>query len=520
MHSGQSSKNKQERNNSLNDVDGGGPNPLLVMKNITKRFSGVLALDNVDLDLYSGEILGLIGENGAGKSTLMAILGGIHIPDAGQVLIDSCPVRLGSIQDAIANKVSLIHQELNLAGNLDIASNILLGREPTGILSFVKRKSLHDRASKLVKMVGLSVPLSTIVEDLSTAQQQLVEIAKALSQSSRILVLDEPTSSLSSKDAEILFNVMRDLKSQGVSMIYISHRLHEIEEMCDRVIALRDGRRVGELSRNEINRDSMVRLMVGRDVSRFFPENEDRTSSKPVLSVRSIKCASCKGEFTFDAYAGDVLGIAGLVGSGRSELVQCLFGVEPFISGHLMIDGKEIRIKSPIDAIKNGMALVPEDRKHLGLILEMAIKENISLPGLAIACRKTLNPRLELQTADEQSKALSIKTPSLGQSVECLSGGNQQKVALAKWLALSPRVLILDEPTRGIDVGSKSEIYKLIRQLADSGVAIVMVSSEMEEIIGISDRVLVMHEGVLNGELDRSELSEEKIMHLATGGVC
>ncbi len=503
----------------MTDLAGGDDiRPLLEMTGITKRFPGVLALSDVDLTLYPGEILGLIGENGAGKSTLMNILSGIYVPDAGNVMIDGVPVKLGSVQDALAHGVATIHQELNLAGNLDIASNIMLGREPTGRMALVNRRRLFQQAADAAKMVGISVPLSSIVEDLPTAQQQLVEIAKALSQSARILVLDEPTSSLSEREAQALFSVMRTLKASGVSMIYISHRMDEIVEMCDRAVVLRDGRRVGELQKSEITRDAMVRMMVGRDISRFFPETGKAESGKAVLSLVNVRCRECNGEFSFDAYAGEVLGLSGLVGAGRTELARAIFGVDPITSGAILIDGKQVSIASPIDAIRNGIALVPEDRKELGLLLEMSLKENIPLPMLPLSPNVLLDKKKDEVVTRQQVDVLSIKTPGLDQTAECLSGGNQQKVVLAKWLALAPRVLILDEPTRGIDVGSKSEIYRLIRRLADNGVAVIMISSEMEEIVGLADRVIVMHEGAMCGELTKVELSEERIMHLATGG--
>lgn len=500
--------------------NGGDKCPLLSMNGVTKRFPGVLALADVNLSLYQGEILGLIGENGAGKSTLMNILGGIYAPDTGEVLIEGQPVKLGSVQDALAHGVAIIHQELNLAGNLDVASNIFLGREPAGNFSVVKRKKLYDEAAVFARMVGLTAPLNAVVEDLPSAQQQLVEIAKAISQSAKILVLDEPTSSLSDKETQKLFSVMRMLKEKGVSMIYISHRMREIEEMCDRALVLRDGRCVGELAGSEITRDTMVRMMVGRDISRFFPETGDSQAEEPVLSLRQVRCKACKGEFSFDVFRGEVLGVAGLVGAGRTELMRSVFGVEPVLSGEILIDGKKVAIHSPIDAIRHGIALVPEDRKELGLLLEMSIKENVPLPTLPVTPGFLMDDKRDIKLTQAQITALSIKTPSMDQAVECLSGGNQQKVVLAKWLALKPKVLILDEPTRGIDVGSKSEIYRLIRHLADDGIAIIMISSEMEEIVGLSDRVMVMHEGKALGVLNKSELCEERVMQLATGGGC
>ena len=490
------------------------------MKGITKRFPGVLALNNVDFELYPSEICGLIGENGAGKSTLMRILAGIFTADQGEIFMDGKPVRIGTVNDSIALGVSVIHQELNLAPNLDIASNIFLGREPRKpYLGVVDRKKLHAKASELAKRVGITAPLSTLVEKLSPGEQQLVEVAKALSADARILVLDEPTSSLTPAEAEKLFEVMHRLKASGVSMIYISHRLAEVQEMCDRCVVLRDGQRVGELTGEQVVPAEMVKLMVGRDISRFFPEHAAAQQPEVVMSVRNLSYPGGVGMATFDLHAGEILGIAGLVGAGRTELVRAIFGVERTLSGYIVVAGEQVRINSPSDAIRAGIGLVPEDRKELGVILEMGVLENITLPGIHTYRPPFLDRRREKQVASEQVQALDIKTPHLAHDVQFLSGGNQQKVALGKWLSMSPRILILDEPTRGIDVGSKSEIYKLIRALADEGVAVIMVSSELEEVIGLSDRVLVMHEGRCTGILCREEISEESIMQLATGGI-
>lgn len=489
------------------------------MIGISKQFPGVLALDCVDLNLSSGEILGLVGENGAGKSTLMRILGGIHPADKGSILIDGDTVAIRNVEDALKHGISVIHQELNLADNLDIASNVFLGREPArSFLRVVRRGKLYDEAARFTQKVGITRDLNTLVSDLATGEQQLVEIAKAISMSARILVLDEPTSSLSPVEAERLFEVMTALKAAGVSMIYISHRLGEIERICDRVLVLRDGQMVGELDKKDITRDSMVRLMVGRDISRFFPETTEHEAKSVALTVDCLRRRNSPHEFSFTVRAGEILGFAGLVGAGRTELMKSLFGLDPAISGCIRINGRDVKIGCPSDAIRYGIGLVPEDRKALGLVLEMAIRENITLPGIGSYRPLLLDRKHEQQVAAEQVTGLAIKTPNIEQEVQYLSGGNQQKVALGKWLALNPKVLILDEPTRGIDVGSKTEIYKLIRKLADSGVAVMMVSSEMEEILGLADRVIVMCEGRITGELIRSEMSEESIMHLATGG--
>ncbi len=487
------------------------------MTGITKRFPGVLALNSVDLELRAGEILGLIGENGAGKSTLMRILGGDYPADEGDIVFVGERAAISDVQDAIRLGVSVIYQELNLAPNLDIASNVFLGREPRRF-GIVDTRQLYTHAAELAERVGIAVPLTTLVEDLSPGEQQLVEIAKALSVDARVLVLDEPTSSLSPTEAAKLFEVMRALKAAGVSMIYISHRLAEVSQMCDRVIVLRDGERAGEIDRDHINRDEMVRLMVGRDISRFFPEHHELRESETVLSVTDLVYTGGNAPISFDLHAGEILGLAGLVGAGRTELVQSLFGIEPAHGGELRIRGERVNIRTPADAIKAGLGLVPEDRKALGVILEMPVVENISLSSIGSYNPPFLDRSRETQVATELVARLDIKTPGLDQLVQFLSGGNQQKVALAKWLGTNPKILILDEPTRGIDVGSKSEIYKLIRELADGGMGVIMVSSEMEEIIGLADRVLVMHEGRCTGTLDGGEIDEESIMHLATGG--
>ncbi len=508
------------------------------MKAITKSFPGVLALDRVDLELREGEILGLIGENGAGKSTLMRILGGDYPADAGTISIEGKPVRIRDVRHAMSLGISVIYQELNLAPNLDVASNIFLGREPRGgPLGIVNRKELYSRAGELAERVGITAGLTTLVQELSPGERQLIEVAKALSMDARILVLDEPTSSLTPTEARRLFDVMRRLQENGVSMIYISHRLAEVQEICDRVIVLRDGQRVGVLRHSERSEESpsetlrraqgdeegafttteMVKLMVGRDISRFFPEHGRGEAREVVLSVRSFRPAGGKADISFDLRAGEILGVAGLVGAGRTELVTSLFGVETPERGEVAVLGESAQVRSPSDAIRLGMGFVPEDRKQLGVILEMAVSENISLPSIGSYNPPFMDRNRETRVVAEMVEALDIKTPSLAQQVQFLSGGNQQKVALGKWLSLNPRILILDEPTRGIDVGSKSEVYKLIRKLADEGVAVIMVSSELEEIIGLADRAVVMHEGRSTGILDRDQITEENIMRLATG---
>jgi ribose transport system ATP-binding protein len=422
------------------------------------------------------------------------------------------------VHDALKQGIALIHQELNLATNLDVAANIFLGRERLkgGLLDDA---AMRDEARKFLDMVGLKVDPATTVGHLPIGKQQLVEIAKALSVDARVLIMDEPTSSLSQGEAERLFGVIADLRARGVSIVYISHRLGEIVEVADRVTVLRDGENAGDLSRDEITHDNMVRLMVGRDVSQFY-HRIPHEAGEVALEVRGVRTRMYpEHAASFTVRTGEVVGMAGLVGAGRTELAEALFGVRPLLGGEVLVGGEPIAIRSPREAIAAGLALVPEDRKRQGVILDMAVMENTSLASLR-RDRKPggfLNHAREREMTDAAVKDMRIKTPGTWQVVRFLSGGNQQKVVLGKWLALKPKVLILDEPTRGVDVGAKQEIYGLIEELARDGVAVLFVSSEMEEVMGMADRVLVMHEGEVTGELQRDELTEERIMTLATG---
>jgi ribose transport system ATP-binding protein len=493
--------------------------PLLEVRGLTKTFPGVRALSNVSLTLGRGEVLAVIGENGAGKSTLMKILAGVQTPDSGQVFLDGQPVAIDSVQTALRLGIALIHQELNLADNLDIGSNILLGREPRNALGLIDCRAVDRAAEQVMARVGLADQSPrTIVGTLPIGRQQMVEIAKALSVDARVLIMDEPTSSLTAHEAEQLFAVVKDLRSRGISVVYISHRLGEVKELADRVVVLRDGKNAGELSREQVSHDRMVKLMVGRDLSQFY-QRTVHTPGAPVLEVERLRTpAHPRHELTFAVREGEIVGVAGLVGAGRTEMLQTIFGVTPAVGGTMRVGGSTILPQSPREAIRAGIGLVPEDRKQQGLVLEMAVRQNISLPSL----RRTqyvgfLNYASERDISEQMVRQLNVRTPGDGQAVQFLSGGNQQKVVIGKWLAMSPRVLLLDEPTRGIDVGAKQEIYRLMEQLAGRGVAVLFVSSEMEEVLGMSDRTLVMHEGRITGELARHELSEEAIMHLATG---
>jgi len=492
---------------------------LLRASSLTKRFPGVTALDSVNLSVAAGEVVAVIGENGAGKSTLMKILAGICQPEAGRIEFDGKPVSLASVSDAQSLGITLIHQELNLADNLDVAGNVFLGREPRR-LGLVQEGMMQADTQRLLDRLGADFKADAPVDDLSLGQRQLVEIAKALSLDARLIIMDEPTSSLSAQEAEILFQVISDLKARGLGILYISHRLGEVTRVADRVSALRDGRNAGELEKHEINHDAMVRLMIGRDLSRVF-EHTPHAPGAVALGVTGLRTRANPGHLvSFSVRSGEIVGMAGLVGSGRTEVLRALFGIEPSLAGEIRVHDKPLAPRHPREAADAGLALVPEDRKALGVFLPESVAWNISLAGLWRHARAGLflNPSAALRDAGSVSSQLRVKAVSLDTVVGTLSGGNQQKVALGKWLALHPDVLLLDEPTRGVDVGAKREIYQIMEKLAADGAAILFASSEMEEVLAMSDRVLVMHEGALAGELNRAELSEEAVMRLATGG--
>lgn len=492
--------------------------PLIEARGIRKTFPGVLALDGVSLTLAAGEVLALVGENGAGKSTLMKILAGVHSPDAGELLLEGQPVRFAGVSDAMRAGISLIHQELNLAENLSVAANLYLGREPTRY-GWLDGRAMTEGARQLLDRVGLNVTPGTRVSTLAMGQRQLIEIARAIGMNARVLIMDEPTSSLTQGETDRLFAVIRDLKASGVAVVYISHRLAEVQEVADRVAVLRDGRNAGDLSREQINREALIQRMVGRDLKQLYART-GRTTEGPVrLAVRDLLFQG-GGDvpLSFTVRGGEVVGLAGLVGAGRTELSEALFGLRPLRAGQVILDGEQVALRTPRQAIQAGLLLVPEDRRQHGLLLLESIRGNLSLPNLDRLSRFGLLNFLAERTLAEDARAkLQIRASSLRQPAGQLSGGNQQKVVLGKWLARQPRVLILDEPTRGVDVGARGEIYALIDQLAGSGVAVLMISSDMEEVLGMSDRVLVMHEGRLTGDLSRDQMTETAIMHRATG---
>ena len=555
--------------------------PLLEVRSVCKQFPGVRALDDVFLQLHAGEVLAVVGENGAGKSTLMKILAGVYTPDSGEILLNGEPVFISGVNEAFQLGISLIHQELNLAENLSVAANLFLGREPTwggplGLFCNTDRETLE-----LLQRVDLNCLPGTIVSALSPGQKQLVEIARSLSLDVRILIMDEPTSSLTQRETETLYHVIADLKRSGVAVVYISHRLAEIEEIADRVVVLRDGKNAGELVAKRKNRmaepssttgimaddkeaispvaksgtttsitadenpayarkdpsrdyspsqvishENMVRMMVGREASQFFRRQHPIEFGPVRLQLEEVCFSGCPGRrsgvsdpISLEVRGGEILGMAGLVGAGRTELAEAVFGLRPIHFGAIFVDGERMEITSSRKAVKAGLSLVPEDRRYHGLVITDSIRRNIGLSNMdRLNQFGIVKIGDEIAMAESTCERLNVRTPGIGQTVGLLSGGNQQKVVLGKWLARHPRVFIVDEPTRGIDVGAKSEIYALMDELASQGVAIWMISSDLEEILGLSDRVAVLHEGALAGVLQHNQLSEEAVMNLATGG--
>jgi len=494
--------------------------PFLRLAGISKSYPGVLALSDFSMEVRPGEVIGLVGENGAGKSTLMKILGGIVAPDRGSIEIDGVTHEALAISASMDAGIAFVHQELNLFDNLDVAANVFVGREPRthGFLNIIDSAKLHAMVQPYLDRLGANFPSSAPVSSLSLAQRQLVEIAKALSLNARLVILDEPTSSLPIAETEKLLNVIAGLKANGIAVMFVSHRLNEVVQASDRVIVLRDGQLVGHLEGEAITHDAMVKLMVGRDLKVGY-EAPANVPGEVALSVRNLSTSTFPyAQLSVDFHRGEILGLAGLVGAGRTELAHALFGIDRNEGGTILLDGAPVRFASSAEAVKAGVYLVPEDRKRTGLLLDLAITQNITLPNLGAYVRGiTVSSAAEREQAERSRGELDIRAPNVGVLTGSLSGGNQQKVVLAKWLGMKPRVIIFDEPTRGIDIGAKSEIYRLMRSLADAGVAVVMISSDMEEVIGVSDRVAVMHQGGITGILARDQCSEENILRLAVG---
>ncbi|MBE9607224.1 sugar ABC transporter ATP-binding protein [Acetobacteraceae bacterium H6797] len=494
--------------------------PLLALEGIGKTYPGVRALDGVSLEVHAGEILGLIGENGAGKSTLMKVLGGVVPPSEGRIRIgEESHARL-TVPQAQQAGIAFVHQELNLFENIDVAGNILFGREPLkgGPLRLIDHAAARATVAPLLQRLGADFGPDASVAELSIAQRQLVEIAKALAAKARVIILDEPTSSLTLSETARLLSLLHELRADGVGLIYISHRLGEIIDCADRVVCLRDGKMVGKLAREEISHANMIRLMIGRELRSLYTPPANPPGDGGLRAEGLITSAFPAQRIDLHIRPGEILGLAGLVGAGRTSLARTLFGIDKPQGGTISLDGKPLSITTPREAVAAGIYLAPEDRKAAGLVLDMPICENVTLASLMrFASFGLVNRGAERRVAEQQRQSLRIKVPDVGMRTGTLSGGNQQKVVLAKWLSMSPRAIIFDEPTRGVDVGAKGEIYTLMRALADSGVAILMISSDMEEVIGVSDRIAVMHEGRVSGMLDRNSFSEQAVLRLAIG---
>ncbi|MGQ0332920.1 sugar ABC transporter ATP-binding protein [Halomonas elongata] len=493
---------------------------LLEVADVRKTFPGVVALDNVQLKIRAGTVHALMGENGAGKSTLMKIIAGIYIPDQGEVRLRGQPLVLNGPLDALEAGIAMIHQELNLMPFMTIAENIWIRREPLNLLGIVDHRRMNQMTEALFERLGIDMDPETQVRHLTVAGRQMIEIAKAVSHESDVLIMDEPTSALTDREVEHLFRIIEDLKSQGKGIIYITHKMDEVFEIADDISVFRDGQFIHAAPASELTSDKIIQLMVGREVTQMFPK-EEVPIGEVVLSVRNLALQDVFENISFDVRAGEILGIAGLVGSGRTNVAETLFGVTPATGGSIAIDGREAMITSPHQAMLRGLALLTEDRKETGLFLGLSVIENMEMAVLRDGY--TRGPFVEQGRLDDEcdgmKELLRVKTPSLDERIGNLSGGNQQKVLIGRWLMTHPRILILDEPTRGIDVGAKAEIHKLISRLAGQGVAVIMISSELPEVLGMSDRIMVMHEGKVTGFIDRGEASQVNIMELASSPV-
>ena len=494
--------------------------PVLEIKNVSKSFPGVKALQNVSLTAYKGECLALIGENGAGKSTLMKILSGAYSMDEGEIYIEGKKVNIHNPAEGQKAGVGVIYQELSLVRQFTAVENLFLGRWETAPGGVVKWKEMKKQVEDFYKSLGLQFNLNVPVGRLSVAQCQLIEITRAVFMNSKIIVMDEPTSSLTNTEVEILFDLMKRLQSQGITIIFISHKLEELFRACERVYVMKDGCNAGEFQLRDINKDTLVRAMVGRELKNYYPRKTNTPSDKVVLEVKDVDDGKMVHGVSFQVHAGEILGFSGLVGAGRTETMRAIFKAEPKAKGHVYIDGQEVSIKSPADAIRHGIAFATEDRRYEGLVLPLSVAHNISMANFDSICNKAgfINLRKERALAEKYKDNFNIRTPDVNKKVGELSGGNQQKVVVAKWMNTNVRVFIFDEPTRGIDVGAKAEIYQLMVDIAAQGNAVIMVSSELPEVLGVSDRILIMREGKITGELLAHEADEESIMSFAIGG--
>lgn len=489
---------------------------IVKMRQICKSFPGVKALDHVDFELESGEVMALLGENGAGKSTLMKVLSGVYSRDSGDLEI--CGKSYGNLTPKMAQElgVAIIHQEVNMASHLTITENIFLGRELTKFGS-LQKKAMREETKRVLNELHLDLSPDTVVGMLPISKQQMVEIAKALSMNAKILIMDEPTSALTAKEIEDLFRIIRDLRASGHGIVYISHRLEELQHIVDRVTIMRDGKFITSMNFADTTMDEIITYMVGREIKEKFPRVET-PKGKKIFEVRNLNAGRLVRDINFELYAGEIVGFAGLMGAGRTETTRAIFGVDPKTSGELFLNGEPITINKPEDAIRQGVVLAPEDRKKDGLCTKLSVRENIALPNLDWICNKlgVINSKKEDEACEKAVKNLRIKTPNLEINANNLSGGNQQKVVVAKWLARDSKVVIFDEPTRGIDVAAKVEIYHLMNQLKENGIAVMFVSSELPEILGIADRVIVMCDGRITGEVMAKETTQEEILTLAT----
>lgn len=493
-------------------------NKLLEMSGVNKQFPGVYALKNVDFTLLSGEVHALLGENGAGKSTLMKILGGIYSVDEGEIFIEGKEVQINDVKDAQNYGISIIHQEIVLVPYLSIAENIYLGREPLTKSGFIDKQTMYKNAQQVINNFDLGLSASTTINKLKVAQQQMIEIIKAVSFNSKIIIMDEPTSSLSEKEVNFLFKTIRNLKDQGVGVVYISHRMNELFEITDRITVMRDGTYIGTVKTKETTNKKLIEMMVGRELTNYYVR-DFLAPGDCVLKVSNLSKKDVLVNASFELRKGEILGFSGLVGSGRSELMKCIFGLDSFEQGEIYVNGNKVIIKNPNDAIKNQIAYVTENRKEEGLFLIKSVQYNMTIKILDNFIKYfRVNSKYEDNETNNYIKELSIKTPNSKQVIGNLSGGNQQKVLISRWLATKPRVLILDEPTRGVDVGAKAEIYSIMNRLVKEGVSIIMISSELPEIINMSDRVAVMCKGEIRNILNRGNFNQETIMHYATGG--
>ncbi|MCE5974880.1 sugar ABC transporter ATP-binding protein [Sinirhodobacter sp. WL0062] len=490
---------------------------ILEVDNVRKEFPGVVALDNVQLKIRPGTVHALMGENGAGKSTLMKIIAGVYIPDRGEVRFAGKPIDIKGPIDALNSGIAMIHQELNLMNTMTVAENIWIRREPKNAFGLVDHAQMNRQTQDLFDSLNIRLEPKGLVGDLTVAQKQMVEIAKAVSYNSDVLIMDEPTSAITESEVEHLFAIIRDLRSRGVGIVYITHKMNELFEIADELTVFRDGKYIDTVPASDVTRDDIIRMMVGREITEMFPK-VDCPIGDVILDVQNLSLPGVFHDVSFKLRRGEILGVAGLVGSGRSNVAEALFGVKPAETGDIFIDGEHVVMSSPQVAMGHGLAFLTEDRKETGCFLILDCLENIQM---ALLTREKVNglgfvQQAEItKLAEEYAAKLRVKTPNLHERVENLSGGNQQKLLIARWLLTNPKILILDEPTRGIDVGAKAEIHRLITQLAGQGVAVLMISSELPEVLGMSDRIMVMHEGHVSGFLDRSEADQVRVMELA-----